>query len=201
MTYCASRLPPELLAATEVMIVTCESNPAEVEALRAALRHVPAGRSGARGRMLGHLPIGQAVALPITEEAGGELRLFTIGAAADAARAASAEIRRRAGHRRPRVRVLGQRPRRPPRARTLRQFVDALEGTRRPAARDGYLRRGDFSRWIGDVFGDHALADELRVQEQRYVRGEDRDTLPEIAAAVRARYDLTEDDESPPSGR
>ena len=31
--YCASRLPPELLAATEVMLVTCESNPAEIEAL------------------------------------------------------------------------------------------------------------------------------------------------------------------------
>jgi Helicase HerA, central domain len=34
VTYCASRLPQELLAATEVMIVTCESNPAELEALR-----------------------------------------------------------------------------------------------------------------------------------------------------------------------
>ena len=33
VTYCASRLPPELLAATEVMIVTCESNPAEIDAL------------------------------------------------------------------------------------------------------------------------------------------------------------------------
>ena len=35
VTYCASRLPQALLAATEVMIVTCESNPAEMEALRA----------------------------------------------------------------------------------------------------------------------------------------------------------------------
>ncbi|WP_410971668.1 hypothetical protein, partial [Salmonella sp. SAL4437] len=35
VTYCASRLPQALLASTEVMIVTCESNPAEMEALRA----------------------------------------------------------------------------------------------------------------------------------------------------------------------
>jgi hydroxymethylpyrimidine pyrophosphatase-like HAD family hydrolase len=34
VTYCASRLPAELIAGTEVMIVTCESNPAEIEALR-----------------------------------------------------------------------------------------------------------------------------------------------------------------------
>ena len=79
------------------------------------------------------------------------------------------------------------------RARTLRQFVDAVEQTDVRSA-DGYLRRGDFSRWIGDVFGDRSLAHDLRVQEQRYVRGEDRDTLPEIAAAVRSRYDLTEED-------
>jgi len=34
VTYCASRLPKELLAASEVVIVTCESNPVEIEALR-----------------------------------------------------------------------------------------------------------------------------------------------------------------------
>ena len=47
-----------------------------------------------------------------------------------------------------------------------RQFSGAIE---EPDIRSavGYLRRGDFSGWIGDVFGDHAL--------------------------VRARYDLTEE--------
>ena len=29
--------------------------------------------------MLGHLALGQAIALPVTEESGGELKLFTIG--------------------------------------------------------------------------------------------------------------------------
>jgi hypothetical protein len=59
---------------------------------------------------------------------------------------------------------------------------------------DSYLRRGDFSRWIGEVFGDHALAEELRAHERRYAGGLDRDTVAEMAGAVRARYDLTEDE-------
>ena len=77
VTYCASRLPQALLANTEVMIVTCESNPAEMEALRARCAGC-AGIDAARWAMLGHLKVGQAIALPITEETGGELRLFTI---------------------------------------------------------------------------------------------------------------------------
>ena len=47
---------------------------------------------------------------------------------------------------------------------------------------------------MADVFGDYALADELREQEERYQTGLDGDTLPEMASAVRARYDLTEDE-------
>jgi hypothetical protein len=78
------------------------------------------------------------------------------------------------------------------RARTLRQFVLQVEETS-PRQLEGYLRRGDFSRWIGDVFGDHALAAELRGLEDRH-RGTPRgETIPEIVAAIRARYDLFED--------
>jgi hypothetical protein len=44
------------------------------------------------------------------------------------------------------------------------------------------------------VFGDLALADELHDEESRYREGEGRDTLPEMAKAVRARYDLTEEE-------
>jgi len=52
------------------------------------------------------------------------------------------------------------------RARTLRQFTEALSDPR--TVLDGYLRRNDFSRWIADVFGDFALADDLRRIEERY---------------------------------
>jgi hypothetical protein len=193
VTYCASRLPAELLAATEVMIVTCESNPTEVDALCqccARCRDVDAPKWR---RMLGHLQLGQAIALPITEEAGGEPRLFTIG------QRLTPHVRHREKYvdvpvteHRAFIFTEGRGPHR--RARTLREFVEAIEGND-IATLAGYLRRGDFSRWIGDVFGDRALADMLRAQEERYRLGVDGDTLPEIAAAIRGRYDLTVDDD------
>ena len=58
----------------------------------------------------------------------------------------------------------------------------------------GTFVRGDFSRWIRDVFGDHALASELRAIEERHQTGSHDETLPEMAGAVRGRYDLAEDD-------
>jgi hypothetical protein len=59
----------------------------------------------------------------------------------------------------------------------------------------GYVVRGDFSRWIGDVFGDHALADELRRLESQYRSGRrEHDTGAEMANAVRGRYDLADDE-------
>jgi hypothetical protein len=54
--------------------------------------------------------------------------------------------------------------------------------------------RGDFSRWIGDVFGDRALAAELKALEERYRAGFKAETLPEMVGAVRGRYDLSEDE-------
>ena len=191
VTYCASRLPQSLLAGTEVMIVTCESNPAEMEALRARCAGC-ADVDPSRWSILGHLKVGQAVALPMTEEAGGELRLFTI------ASRLTPHVRHREKYvdvpvssSRAFVFAANGQPVR--RVCTLRQFVAELERTP-PRLLAEYLVRGDFSRWIADVFGDHALADELRTLEQRYRSGVREDTLPAIASAVRGRYDLAEED-------
>jgi hypothetical protein len=79
VTYCASRLPAPLLSATEVMIVTCESSPEEVEALWRRCAACTQWNGAMWRTQLGHIRLGQAVALPITEEASGEVRLFTIG--------------------------------------------------------------------------------------------------------------------------
>jgi hydroxymethylpyrimidine pyrophosphatase-like HAD family hydrolase len=192
ITYRASRLSPQLVAHTDVMIVTCESNPVEIAALRDRCRTCQQV-SPAAWSMLSQVKLGQAVALPVTEEAGGELRLFTIGSRL------TPHVRHRQKY--VDVPVTEQRAFRfAPNGRTswasirtLRQFVEALESLE-PSHADAYIRRGDFSRWIGDVFGDHALAAEIRAHEERYLRGEHRDTLPEMAGAIRSRYDLTGDD-------
>ena len=190
ITYCASSLPSSLLEATEVMIVTCQSNPAELEALR---RHCARCKTVdvTRWSMLGHLKLGQAVALPLTEESGGELRLFTV----------APRLTPHVRHREKYVDVPvspqqafvfarnGQPTER--RSRTLRQFVGELEHTS-DGMLDGYLVRGDFSRWIDGVFGDHTLAEELRRLEERHRTASRTDTLAEMVAAIRARYDLAD---------
>ena len=68
VTYWPSQLPVELVAATEVILVTRESDVEEIEALRKhceACRHV----SQSAWDTLPHLRLDQAVALPVTEEA------------------------------------------------------------------------------------------------------------------------------------
>ena len=190
VSYWASRLPRALLAATEVMIVTRESNPAEIEALRALCERC-GSMDPARWALLAHLATKQAVALPVTEEAGGDLRLFTLGPRL------TPHVRHREKYvdvpvsegrafvfpsidRDGRVRV-----------QTLRQFVTELERAS-TTAMEPYLRRGDFSRWIGEVFGDYALAAELRTLEQRHRTSPTADSVSEMVGQIRSRYDLTE---------
>ena len=184
VTYCASRLPKPLLDASEVIIVTCESNPEEIEALRARCASCPTP-DAATWSKLRELGYGQAVALPVTEEAGGQLRWFTLG------RRLTPHVRHRQKYvdvpvGDARAFLFGTR-----RVRTLRQFVDALGQA--GSTLDGYLRRNDFSRWISDVFGDFALADDLRVIEERYRSGWEFDVAGELVNAIRSRYDLTDE--------
>ena len=94
----------------------------------------------------------------------------------------------------PRAFVFGSNGLAGPHARTLREFANGLEAS---DASDlaGDLRRGDFSRWTREVFGDRALALEIEVQEERHRQRLDADVIPEIAHAIRARYDLADDAE------
>jgi hypothetical protein len=190
VTYCASRLPTAVLAATEVMIVTCESNSVELEALRASCARCGA-IDAARWSILGSLPVGQGAVLPVTEEAGGDLRLFTI------APRLTPHVRHRekyvdvpvSTHQAFVFDANGRLATR--RVRTLREFVHELETTAAPHLA-GYIVRGDFSRWIRDVFGDGPLADELEALEARHRARRHEDTVAKMANAVRARYDLAE---------
>jgi hypothetical protein len=193
VTYWPSRLPTELVAATEVILVTRESNLEEIEALRGhcdACRHL----SPSAWETLPQLRLDQAVALPVTDETGAEMRTFTIGE----------RLTPHVRHRQKYVDVpvadshafvFGSGSRGvTARAHTLREFVDVLETLDVPQAA-GYLRRGDFSQWISDVFGDHALARELQAYERRYLKEEYADALDQIGDAIRTRYDLTDPSE------
>lgn len=188
VTYCASRLPKPLLDSTEVMIVTCESNPAEIAALFQRCERCPGG-APEDWEVLGRLRPGQAVALPVTAESEGQLRLFTV------ARRLTPHVRHRQKYvdvpvSEPRAFVFTTTPM--VRVRTLRQFVAELEHS--PVrALEPFVERGDFSRWIRDVFGDHALAAELRAIESRHRGRPGPDTMPALIDAIRARYDLREE--------
>ena len=139
VTYCASRLPRALLAATEVMIVTCESNPAEIEALCRCCATCAAPSMPARWAMLGHSearPGGRAA-----DHRGGRWRAAAVHdrASPHASRQASekyvdvpvsadrAFVFNANGHSSPR------------RVQTLRQFVAELEGS--PASLLDAVRR------------------------------------------------------------
>ena len=190
VTYWPSQLPPELVAATEVILVTRESRPEEIEALK---NHCPtcADLSPLEWDILPRLRIEQAVALPVTEEAGTELRTFTIG------ERLTPHVRHRQKYvdvpvSDSRAFVFGAGRRVMARAHTLREFVAALESLDATQA-GGYIRRSDFSRWIDEVLGDHALARELHGLERRHEKNESREAVADIVAAIRSRYDLTDE--------
>lgn len=188
ITYCASRLPKRLLDSTEVIIVTCHSNPAEIEALFTLCKACDA-TSREDWDALARLRPGQAIALPITAESEGRLRFVTI------ARRLTPHVRHRQKYvdvpvSERRAFVFSTTPM--VRARTLRQFVAELE-SQAASTLEPFVERGDFSRWIKDVFGDHALAAELQVIELRDRGTAGPGTIPALTDAIRARYDLREE--------
>ncbi len=185
-TYWASRLPHALLDATEVMIVTCESNSAEIDALRRCCEtRTSCGTQDWEG--LSRLRPGQAAALPITAEAGGRLQRFNV----------AGRLTLHVRHRQKYIDVPVSEEQAfvftsAQRARTLRRFVEHLEQMSADTL-EPFIQRGDFSRWIKDVFGDHALAVDLKAIESRHRGRRDAATGAALVDAIRARYDLRED--------
>lgn len=192
VTYRASRLHSDLLAASQAVIVTRESDPYEVGALFALCRSCEShSTENELGKMLGSLVIGEAVALPVTEEAGGDVRRIRLSPRLT-----------------PHVRHLSKyidipvpdgrafvfwRDGSPTglRARTLREFVGVLEQF--PAAAfDGHLRRSDFSNWIANVFGDYPLASAVSKVEDDYRKGGISDVATSLLEAIRSRYEFIE---------
>ena len=188
VTYKASRLLSPVLKSSEVLLVTRETDPHEVRALRAVLGG--AGSDREWERILGGLAIDEAALL---EQQSGVPRPFTI------APRVTAHVRHR--HKYVEVPVA---PRHAfvfthhgvptgPRAGTLRELASLLAA--RPAPEiDGHLQRHDFSRWIEDVFRDRETAEGVRELEERQRAAPRPAVAAEIARLIRERYLLPDAD-------
>jgi hypothetical protein len=192
VTYRASSLEASVRQAAEAIVVTRTTDEREATALA---QMCGAREAGDWRRRLATLTIGEAVLLPTVEEAGGCLRRFRLAA-------------RLTSHIRHRQKYLdvpvpahlafyfpgigGPVGRH---VRTLTEFIDLLVQAPREAL-DGHLRRHDFSRWIGDVYGDHTLALEIHLLEDAYAQGRRHDINDALAQIIRDRYEgFSEGDE------
>jgi hypothetical protein len=138
------------------------------------------------------LVIGEAVVLPITDEAHGEARRIRL------APRLTPHVRHLAKYMDIPVPeggafvfwqdglLTGQR------ARTLREFVDVLDHTPLSSF-DGHLRRKDFSRWIAGVFGDFGLGNTVSEFEESYCGGNVTGVAEDLIREIRSRYDFAHD--------
>jgi hypothetical protein len=198
VTYRVSELPPPLLRTMDAVVMTHTSDPREIAALAAV-----AGREGdeAWAALLRDLAIDEAALVRAAGTEGAHVERFRL------APRLTAHVRHRAKYRdvplpadRAFVFTRAGAPVGAP-AGTLRAFVEGI--SRAPAdAVDGHARRGDFSRWVADVFGDRPLADEVRELEERHRRGEVLDLATALVESVSLRYEVDrEEDRAPAAGR
>jgi hydroxymethylpyrimidine pyrophosphatase-like HAD family hydrolase len=189
VTYQPSQLHPDVIAASEATIVTRLTDPREIAALGTLCKLAEDSRDA-----ISRLELGQAALLPTVPEAQGSVVVL------DLAPRLTSHVRHREKYLDvpvPRDRAFVFSPDGAPvrsRAASLREFVDAV-GARPSAQLDGYLQRGDFSRWVAGVFGDSALAEDLRLIEDQYRVGRVSDPADAIVHAVQNRYDIADPDE------
>ena len=191
ITYQVSSIHPDILRATEAIIVTRESDPREVRALRAMQG---SNLSEAEWeRILSDLAINEAVLLPKTDEACGSLCKFQVAP-------------RLTAHVRHQHKYLdlplpddkafvfvqnGSRTGR--RARTLKEFA-AIVAMASPAMLDGHLRRHDFSSWIAGVFRDNPLAAQVKQLEDQYQINRVPDINDALIQLIQDRYKIASKD-------
>jgi len=190
ITYRASQLRRDVLTATQVVIVTRESDPREISELYTLCRSCEGRTTESEWRQLiGNLVIGEAIALPITEETQGAVRRIRLAPRLTPhIRHASKYIDLPVPESRAFVfwrngSLTGQR------ARTLHEFVEIIERAR-PLVLDGHLRRNDFSNWITNVFGDYPLAKTIRRLEDDYRARNESEIARKLAEAIRSRYEF-----------
>ena len=184
-TYQPSQLHPELLKAIESIIVTPMTNPVEVDVL-AKLCGAKSAEAEWR-TILASLGIDEAAVLSRFNGSSHLPRRFTITGRRTSHvrhRAKYLEVPLPAEH----AFVFTSNGRQfGPRAHTLKEFVTLQTGL--PAAAvEGHVRRGDFSRWIRDVFGDEPLAVQIRQVEKDFRQGRIANLPEALAAPIHNRY-------------
>jgi len=183
VTYRPSDLHPDVRSAIDVVVAKRLTNIQGVETLLAMVKNanVEVGNTA----ILGALATDEAVI--VRREADGQLRRFRL-------------LPRLTTHVRHREKyfdfdvVSGQefvftengKPIGPP-ARSLRQFTALLQGHAANSLGD-HARRGDFSRWIANVFHDYRLASDVRKIEQQYRLSDLGDVRQPIAALILEQY-------------
>lgn len=186
VTHRVSELDPQVLRTIEAVVMTHTSDPGEVAALASV-----AGREGDQtwAAFLHGLAIDEAALVRAAGIEGAHVERFRLAARL------TAHVRHRAKYRdvplpgeRAFVFTWAGKPFGPP-ARTLRAFVEGIARAP-PDTVDAHARRGDFSRWIADVFADQPLADEVRELEERHRRGEVVDLVTALVEAVSLRYEV-----------
>lgn len=187
VSYRASLLHSGILAATEALIVTRESDPVEVRSLKQLCSRCDRDAGTQWETLLGQIPTGEAVVLPITEEAEGQARRIRL----------SPRLTRHVRHMAKYIDIPIPESRGfvfaqsdgtdRERVRTLQDFAATVE-RRGLSTLDGHLRRGDFSKWVTDVFGDHPLGKAIQGIEEDYRRGRRQNVRTDIGALIRARY-------------
>ena len=195
VTYRPSDLHPDLLGAIDVVVAKRLTDVHEVETLLAMAKDK---RVDPRApSILSELSTDEAVA--VAREAEGQLRRFKL------LPRLTTHVRHRAKYFDFEV-VSGQefvftehgKPIGSP-ARSLKQFAALLQGYSATAISD-HARRGDFSRWIANVFHDHSLASDIRKIEQRYRVNHLSDVRQSITALILARYGSSADTRRPVGG-
>jgi len=188
VTYRPSDLAPEIRSAIDVVIAKRLTNVHEFDTLLAIAKNANIARESVAP--LGELPTDEAFIL--TREAGGQLRRFKL------LPRLTAHVRHREKYFdfevvpeqafvfTERGNAIGAS------ARSLKEFAALLRSCPASAAGD-HARRGDFSRWVGDVFQDHSLASDIRKVEQRHRLSQLDDVRQPIVSLVLERYSAPED--------
>jgi hydroxymethylpyrimidine pyrophosphatase-like HAD family hydrolase len=186
-TYQTAHLHPDLLHAADVVLVTRATDPQEIATLAEAVG--ASAEVEQCSQILADLAVDEVALLPNAAEAHGRIRRIRL-------------VERLTPHVRHRSKYLdvpvadhhafafchnGCASEQV--ARTLNEFVDIV-ATAAPQSLAIHLQRGDFSRWIVEVFGDRQLATTIRRLEDNHRLARISDINDAIAVAVRERYEL-----------